>query len=407
MGSSIKGLVMNALNQYDALGAETAALDLARMFQTAGYGSEVEGFRPDIPTEDRGAEYFGLEEEEETVWVQDQFGGWNPFKAVAGAVSSVAKAASSVVNTAAKVPGISSIVAAPKAALNIARGANVASAVKGAMIPPELNVALKLARGGNVGQTLRDAVTEIPGLKTVARAGVAVSQGKNLRQIAEEAAIGAVPGGAAYKTTIRTAVDVARGGNVLKTAASRGIEYGQTQLPRSELAQRALSVGLNMARGGNVGKIVAREAEDVAEAALAKGRAKLAELRERARTVARQAALVPGVGTLAAAGLTAASAAFEGKDLRQIAEEAAIGAVPGGALYQSSIRAAIDVARGRNVFTSVANRGLEYGLSQLPIGNIAQRLTAQTTALANRAMPAVPPGFRQALIGPNGQIIFQ
>lgn len=308
--------MFNALNQYDSLGAETAALDLYRMFQTAGYGSEVEGFRPDIPTDDRGPQYFGLEEDETNVWVQDQFGGWNPFKAVASVASGVVKAAGSAVNQVAKVPGISSIVAAPKAALAIASGKNVLSTLKTAAVPPQVLAAMNIARGGNVAQVVRGAagtkINEmrqqvktaarnaafIPGLGTVAAAGLsaasAATEGKSLRQIAEEAAISAVPGGQGYQQAIHTAIDVARGGNVLKTVANRGLDFARSQLPST--AQQAVDIGLKVA-----------------------------------------------------------SAASRGTNLRQIAEEAAIRAVPGAQGYQEQIHTAIEVARGGNLLSPNAS----------------------------------------------------
>lgn len=423
MGRSGEGVTMTfeALNQCDSLGAETTVLDLARMFQAAGYGYEVEGFRPDVRT-DVGPEFFGLDDDEETiVWVQDQFGGWNPFKAVAKAASGVAKAAGSVASTVAKAPGISTLVAAPKAALDIAKGANVASAVRGTV--PGLDMALKIARGGNVAQTLAQGVAQrVPGFS----AALAAAKGTNLRQIAEEAAIGAVPGAKGHQTQIRAAVDVARGGNLLKSGANVGFNAARAQIPGGKLGQRTFAVGQNVARGGNVVQSALREGQSAAQSAIATGKGKLQELREKAKSAARQAALVPGAGTLAAAGLSAATAASEGKNLRQIAEEAAIGAVPGGQMYKSTIQAAVDVARGGNVLKSVASRGLEYGLSQIPgDGQIAQRaigatglnpqqlqqlmqqVTPARQAMQPSAAGALPAGFRNAIVGPNGQIIFR
>lgn len=67
------------------------------------------------------------------------------------------------------------------------------------------------------------------------------------------------------------------------------------------------------------------------------------------RTAATGASFVPGVGTGVAAGLSAASALAAGKSWQQIAEQAAIGALPGGQLARAGVRAGLAVARGQRL----------------------------------------------------------
>jgi len=262
---------MYALNQLDSLGVETEVLEHYRTLQAAGYGTESDDWRPDLAPDDAGPEYFGLEGQPELDDCDDcdQFGGWNPFKAIAHAATSVAKVVT-------KVPGISHMVAAPRAALSIARGENVLKTLKreGVGMVADVRRSLPLAAG---------VVSYVPGVGTGVASGLsavsAASQGKSLRGIAEEAAIGAVPGGQLYKAAIQASVDVARGKNVLKSVTSRGLELARSQIPGGELGQRAFNVGLNVAKGGNVARSVASEGisyarsqlPDVAQRALSAG----------------------------------------------------------------------------------------------------------------------------------------
>jgi hypothetical protein len=89
------------------------------------------------------------------------------------------------------------------------------------------------------------------------------------------------------------------------------------------------------------------------------------------------ASYVPGVGTGVAAGLRGATALAEGKSLKNIAREAALGAVPGGQLTRIGVKSARQVARGGNVAQVVRKAATGAALKRLQ--DIRSRLQQQAT----------------------------
>lgn len=118
----------------------------------------------------------------------------------------------------------------------------------------------------------------------------------------------------------------------------------------------------DIAKGRNVVRSIGRAGSSV-----------VADARKSLPMAASVVSFVPGVGTAVGAGLNAASALSQGKSLAQIGQAAAIGAIPGGAIAQSALRAGYSVARGGNVLKSVAREGVSYARSQIPGGELAQR----------------------------------
>lgn len=409
-------MTMHALNQFDSLGVESEVLDRYRVLTAAGYGTESDDFRPDLAPDDRGSEFFGLDGATD-LDEYTEFGGWNPLKSIKSAVNSVAHVVS-------KVPGVSTITAPVKFVSNVARGQNVVRSLgkAGSSVVRDTRSALPVAAG---------VASFVPGIGTGVASGLsavnAASQGKSLRAIAEEAAIGAVPGGQLYKSAIQAGIDVARGGNVLKTVTNRGLEYVRTQLPGGQLAQSALNAGINVAKGGNVAKTIATEGLayarsqlpkpeglDVAQRALSVG-VNLAHGGNVLKEVANAAPLAkaltkspmvkvgangaslqyPTVGVPAAAAIAATTAVAE----------AAESTVPGiaSAARQVIANTKAEADRG-NQGASIALGAIQQAIeSRLALRNAK----AQAASAMRTTMPGVPAGYRRALVGPTGQIIFQ
>jgi hypothetical protein len=181
----------------------------------------------------------------------------------------------------------------------------------------------------------------VPGVGTGVSAGLraatAVAEGKSLKNIAREAALGAVPGGQLTRIGAKSARQIARGGNV---------------------------------------------AQVVRKAATGAALKRIQDIRSRLQQQATVASFVPGVGTATSVGLRAAAAASAGKNLRTIGEEAALGAVPGGHLARAGVKTAIKVGRGQNVLRSVGQGAIEYGESQLGGGPVIQRALAAAKGIA-------------------------
>lgn len=238
---------MHALNRRDSLGLDvnedvnsatntTRVLDTYRRLTAAGYGDSPEEFRPDLAATNFGPEYFGRD-----FYGEDQFGGF--FGSIAKGISSVGKG---VVRTAGKVPGLSPMLAPVRAVSDIARGKNVLKTVRAQAeaVVADTRRSLPIAAG---------VVSVVPGVGTGVAAGLsaanALSQGKNLREIAEDAAIGAVPGGALVKASLRAGINVARGQNVIRAVGREGIQYAKSQLPGGQLVQQAATTAASIVLG--------------------------------------------------------------------------------------------------------------------------------------------------------------
>jgi hypothetical protein len=183
-------------------------------------------------------------------------------KKVGGAVKSAVK-------TVSKVPGVSLMTSQARFIGDVASGKNVLKSARRGVsnIVADTRRSLPLAAG---------VVSFVPGVGTGVASGLsaasALSQGKSLRGIAEEAALGAVPGGQLVRAAVKTGIGVAKGQNVLRTVAREGVNYAAQQLPGGQLAQRALTVGTRIAKGENIGNIakseVTREISNVAKSYL-------------------------------------------------------------------------------------------------------------------------------------------
>lgn len=360
---------MYALNRPDSLGgdyygADARQLETYRAEQALGLYSSPDDFRPDLAPDILQTEYYGAD---------DQFGGWNPFKAIKNA-------ASSVVRTVSRAPGISTALAPTRVALALARGGNVARTLtsEAKRTVADTRRALPVAAG---------VVSFVPGVGTGVASGLsalsAVSQGKSLREIAEEAAIGAVPGGQLAKSALTAGIKVARGQNVLRTVASEGLSYARTQLPGGELTQRALTTGLNIARGGNVMQEVIRNAP------LAKQLVNSPLVKVLPQGAALQ---FPAVGVPAAAAIAATTAVTEAAESR----------IPGFAAAAKQVIANTkrEADRG-NQGSAVALGAIKQALESRMALRRAATVAAQATPIPT------PAGYRRALISPTGQIIFQ
>lgn len=453
---------MTAWNQFDSFGAESNALESYRILTAAGYGTEADNWRPDLAPDNRGPEFFGLEGAAELDEF-NEFGGWNPFRSIKRAVSSVARVAG-------KIPGMSTITAPIRLARNVAQGKNVWATVKstGSGIVRDTRSALPIAAG---------VVSFVPGVGTGVASGLsavsAISQGKNLREIAEEAAIGAVPGGAIYKAAIQTGIDVARGKNVLKTVVNRGVGLARTQLPGGQLAQSALNVGLNIAQGRNVAKSLASEslelarrqlpqstALNVAQRALSAGinvaqggnvlsqvvqAAPLGKLLTNSPLVKvgpyGAALQFPAVGVPAAAAIAATTAVAEAAEstvpgvsaaARQViantrdeanrgnkGAEVALGAIKQAIEQRMALREAKSRAQptSRRMPASFVEQQIARANALRAVtpakpasgGSLVQQALARVAAARAKAQPTstIPAGYRRALVGPSGQIVWQ
>ena len=195
----------------------------------------------------------------EAVWHRREAGWTEPDTGWFGSklVKKAAHAVSSVAKTVSHVPGVSNVVRGASLASDIAHGRNVIQSVKKQVkgMVADTRAALPVAAS---------VASFVPGVGTGIASGLtaasALSQGKSLRQIAEEAALAAVPGGQLARSALRAGIGVARGQNVLKTVGREGISYARQNLPGGELAQRALNVGIAAAQGQNVARAAGREA---------------------------------------------------------------------------------------------------------------------------------------------------
>jgi len=211
---------------------DTSPLETFRRLTAAGYEHSAEQYRPDLAPSPYGPEYFGGCE----YYGGEEFGGLfsGLKKAVSGAVKGVAKGVTSVGRTA---------LAPARAARDIASGKNVYRSVRdqAAGVVRDVRSALPAAAS---------AISVVPGLGTVAASGIsavsAISRGKSLREIAEDAAMGAVPGGQAVKSALRVGINAARGQNLLKSAAREGASFAQRAIPIPQ--SRAFSIARQIAR---------------------------------------------------------------------------------------------------------------------------------------------------------------
>lgn len=169
---------------------------------------------------------------------------------------SAKKGIKSVAKVVSKVPGVKTFGSQFALVSDIARGKNIAASIaaRAKGVVADTRAGLPIAAS---------VASFVPGVGTAVSSGLsaasALSQGKGLRAIAEEAVLGAVPGGTLARSALRAGIGVARGQNVLKTVASEGYQYAKQNLPGGEIAARALNVAENVARGGNVVQAVGRE----------------------------------------------------------------------------------------------------------------------------------------------------
>ncbi len=122
---------------------------------------------------------------------------------------------------------------------------------------------------------------------------------------------------------------------------------------------------------------------------------------------------IPGLGTVTGGALAAAASGMEGKSWQQIARDAAIGSVPGGAIAQELARSGYSmgsrIIRGQNVGRALVATGREAATRQVRqyAGNLAgnylgdlERLVPKSTRIAARMMSADP--LRGMRLGPVG-----
>ena len=167
------------------------------------------------------------------------------------------------------------------------------------------------------------------------------------------------------------------------------------KIPGTKSLLAPINVVRDVARGKNVIKSVSQQARDTVK-----------DTRAALPIAASVVSVIPGVGTGVSVGLTTLSSISQGKSLRKIAEDAAVAAIPGGALIRMGVSAAVDVARGKNVGASLLNQGLQFAKTQLPggplvgqafdvgVGAIRGAATGQSfkTIAREAAINAVPGG---------------
>lgn len=258
---------MQSLNRCDSLGGDVLsaantehALETYRRLTAAGYGDSPEEFRPDLAPTGYGPEYFGVE-----YYSGDEFGGF--FSSIAKGISSVGKGIVKGVSAVGKLPGVSTAFAPLRLVSDVARGKNVIGSVRKQAESVVRDTRKSLPVAASV-------VSVIPGVGTGVGMGLsalsAASEGKSLREIAEDAALGAIPGGPLVKAGLRAGINVARGQNVLKAVGREGIAYAKTQLPGGQFAQQALTAGVNVARGQNVVSAVTPLAQQLVNSPMVK-----------------------------------------------------------------------------------------------------------------------------------------
>jgi hypothetical protein len=145
-----------------------------------------------------------------------------------------------------------------------------------------------------------------------------------------------------------------------KSAVSKG-----AQLARKVPGASAITAPIDLARDVAKGK-------NVVQAVRAQGRTIAADVKKSAPLAASVVSVVPGVGSGAAAVISGAAAAAEGKSWDQIALDAASGAVPGGPLAASALKAGIRVAKGQNVLKAVTSEGMSYAEKNIPGGTLGR-----------------------------------
>lgn len=263
---------MRSLNFADSLGADLVsasntdlALDTYRRLTAAGYGESSDEYRPDLALLGYGPEYFGAEYYAGDYYGQDQFGGfWSTLKK---GVSGVGRAVSSGVKAVGSIPGVSTAFAPVRLVRDIGQGKNVIQSVRRQAegVVRDTRRALPLAAS---------VVSIVPGVGSITASGLsalsAASQGKSLREIAEDAAMGAIPGGQIVKSGLRSGINIARGENVLQAVSREGVQYARTQLPGGQFAQQALTSAGQIARGQNVLRSVTPLATQLVKSQLVK-----------------------------------------------------------------------------------------------------------------------------------------
>jgi hypothetical protein len=133
---------------------------------------------------------------------------------------------------------------------------------------------------------------------------------------------------------------------------------------------------------------------------LASVRAAGRDMNSTLQTAAQFASVIPGIGTAAAAGLSAAAAVGRGESLKNIALSTARGTIPGGPLAVSAFDVAVGVAKGKNIVGltvdqvrnnlpggPAARAAFDAGLKIARGGNVLQ--TAVQTA---QQLAPLPPG---------------
>lgn len=105
-----------------------------------------------------------------------------------------------------------------------------------------------------------------------------------------------------------------------------------------------------------------------------------------AKVAGSVASYVPGVGTAVGAGLKVAGAAVSGENIAKAAVNAAKTSVPYVQMAEQAVKAAGDIASGRNVLKTIQARGTEAALQAVPGGDLGRSVAK---AAANMAAAGV------------------
>ena len=272
------------------------------------------------------------------------------------------KAFKKVKKVAKKIPGTSTLTAPLKAARDIAKGRNVVKSIRKAGRDTIADTRKSLPIAASVASF-------VPGIGTGIAAGLsaatALSEGKGLRGMVEEAAIGAIPGGKIARAALKAGIGVAKGQNVLKTLGREGLELGKQVVPGGRLVGEAIESGVRagygIAKGQNVAKTLAAQGIRYARGAAPGG-----QLMQSALNVAEQG--IAGRNILKAAGR-------EGISLAQ-------SQLPGGELMARGLNVAQAGLSGQNVLKAAAREGVSYAGQQ-----IGSQIRGATPMLRNLTRP--------------------
>jgi hypothetical protein len=204
---------------------------------------------------------------------------------------------------------------------------------------------------------VKSVVSAVPGGGAISAVAKGIASGQKISGIFKSAATSAIPGGELTGSALRSARNIARGGNVSKSVFS------------AAAAAIPMSARPTVAKVSAVAKRVS-SGENLANVARSAGGEEIRFVRGK---YGKALASVPVVGTAASIGLGTAANLSRGQSLQQSIGDAALESLPGGAITRGALRAGIGVARGQNVIQTVGREGITYAAENMPGGELGRR----------------------------------